>query len=79
MSSWPRIQSFLKDSNGKKDVPLGEEKVNDNIAVINTKEIADLGSTAEDTWKMKELVKVLDVLEEVNTLIEGDKYFAGGM
>ena len=80
------IRSFLNDPNEKTDKAMDEVKVDENIAAINQamkdakfkkSEIANLEIKPEDTRKMKELVKVLDVLEEGITLIGGEKFATG--
>ena len=80
------IRSFLNDPNEKTEEPLDEVKVEENIAAINAamveakfskKDIASLEIKNEDTRKMKELVTVLDVLEEGITLIGAEKYSTG--
>ena len=80
------IRSFLNDPNEKLEIPMDDEKVNENIAAINQamkdakfkkSELTKLEIKPEDTRKMKELVKVLDVLEEGITLIGGEKFATG--
>ena len=80
------IRSFLNDPNEKTDKAMDEVKVDENIEAINQamkeakfkkSEIAKLEIKPEDTRKMKELVKVLDVLEEGITLIGGEKFATG--
>lgn len=80
------VRSFLNDPNEKKDAPIDEIKVDENINAINLAmkdakfkktEISKLEIKPEDTMKMKELVKVLDVLEEGITLIGGEKFSTG--
>ena len=84
MLHWCR--SFLNDPNEKKDAPLNDLKVDENIDAINEAmkeakfkkaEIVKLEIKPEDTRKMKELVKVLDVLEEGITLIGGEHFATG--
>jgi hypothetical protein len=76
----------LNDPNEHKEEDLDEEKVDENIAAINEamkvakfkkKDIAAMEIKVEETKKMKELVKVLDVMEEGITLIGGEKYATG--
>ena len=80
------IRSFLNDPNEKVTAPIDDEKVDENIAAINhamkdaklkKSELTKLEIKPEDTRKMKELVKVLDVLEEGITLIGGEKFATG--
>ena len=82
------IRSFLNDPNEKKDVPLDEEKVDANIQAINEamsaakfkkKDLAAMKIDDGDVKKMKELVKVLDPLEEGITLLGGEKYCTGSV
>ena len=80
------IRSFLNNPNEKENAPIDEVTVDENIDAINQamkdakfkkSEVSKLEIKPEDTRKMKELVKVLDVLEEGITLIGGEKFATG--
>ena len=80
------IRSFLNDPNEGMDVDMDEEKIDVNIEAINhamleakfsKKDQAKLLIKQEDVLKMKNLVKILDVLEEGITLIGAEKYATG--
>ena len=80
------IRSFLNDTNENTNLELDEEKVNLNIEAINESlsilnlkksEMEKLTLDKSDSSKLKEMVKLLDVLEECVTLVGGEKYSSG--
>ena len=82
------IRSFLNDPNEKTELEMDEVKVKANIEAVNQAmidaklkkaEIAKLKIKDPDVKKMKELVKVLDMLEEGITLIGAEKYCTGSV
>ena len=76
------IRSFLNDPNEKKDIPLDDVKVEENIDAINSamkiakfkkKDLEKLEIQPQDVNKMKQIVPLLDFLEEGITLMGAEK------
>ena len=82
------IRSFLNDPNENTELEMNDEKIKDNIDAVNQAmmdakfkktEFAKLKIQESDVRKMKELVTVLDILEEGITLIGAEKYCTGSV
>ena len=82
------IRSFLNDPNEKKDIPLDDVKVKENIDTINSamkiakfkrKDLEKLEIQPQDVQKMKQIVPLLDFLEEGITLMGAEKYSTGSV
>ena len=80
------FKSFLNDPNENTDAPMDDVKVTANIKAINDamkaakfkkKELNKLEITAEDVKKVKEVLKVLEPIEEDITLLGGEKFATG--
>ena len=76
------IRSFLNDPKETSGDGFDDDKINENIEAINSamkackfkkKMLSQLEIKSDDVKKMKELVSVLDIMEEGVTLIGGEK------
>ena len=77
------IRSFMNDPKETSGDGFDDDKINENIEAINSamkackfkkKMLSQLEIKSDDVKKMKELVSVLDIMEEGVTLIGGEKY-----
>ena len=80
------FKSFLNDPNNNKEEPMDDEKVMENIDAINEamkaakfkkKELTKLIISPGDVNKVKEVLKVLEPIEEDITLLGGVKFSTG--